>query len=722
MFSFTFSNPYGFLIAFIPGLINFALVGYILYALPKNRIINVFALLTLCNGLWQLNDSFERISANAETADLLDTFFSIAWIFVGSLCFHFAILYSKEIRINLSRKFLALIYLPGFIFAGLYQSHFYKHYYEFIPFWGWVNFHNKNLLEALQIYWIAALVIGTVVILFYNTFKIKKDTLHKYQSLLISLGIAVPALCGIITQFIFPIWLNMPAIPVTSTFMTAFSIFTVIALNKYNLFSLSDLVSTESLMGSLPIMVFSVSVTKRLTFMNAVGKELLGIQKKDISKLITDELFIFGSEADKKNFFDVIQRTLKNEQIEMIESSIVTVKGKIDILLSASPIINNNKVQGVLFTAKDITELKQSTQLIAKNEALLAEAQQIAHVGSWEWDITSDTITCSDELYRIYGFEQDEIPVNHKAFLENIAPGERDTVYRIFMQAAKDHRPFSFYHRITRNKDVIIYTQGKVTCDENNNAVRLNGTCQDVTELIAKEETLKARNEELQKINDELDKFVYSVSHDLRAPLTSILGIVEISESETDDVLMLERLNLIKANISRLDIFILDVLDYSKNARIDIQADEINFKELLDEVTCNLKFMNTTEPMVDIQVNMVSKKPFRSDKSRISIIMNNLISNAIRYKDPYAEKPFVKIETDISEKHATIKVSDNGIGIKKEFHNKIFEMFYRVSENSIGSGLGLYLVKETVKKLDGEVTLHSDLGKGTTFVIHLPNI
>ena len=69
-----------------------------------------------------------------------------------------------------------------------------------------------------------------------------------------------------------------------------------------------------------------------------------------------------------------------------------------------------------------------------------------------------------------------------------------------------------------------------------------------------------------------------------------------------------------------------------------------------------------------------------------------------------------------------ITVSDNGIGIKKEFHNKIFEMFYRVSENSIGSGLGLYLVKETVKKLDGEVKLHSDLGKGTTFVIHLPNI
>src|SRR4051812_9090826 len=116
MFNFTLQNPFSFLIAFIPALLNFALVIYILFALPKNRITNIFALLTLCCALWQLGDSVLRITSTAEQADFWDSVFCITWIFIGSLCLHFALLYTQSIKQEYSRFYVPFLYAPGFLF------------------------------------------------------------------------------------------------------------------------------------------------------------------------------------------------------------------------------------------------------------------------------------------------------------------------------------------------------------------------------------------------------------------------------------------------------------------------------------------------------------------------------------------------------------------------------------------------------------------------------
>ena len=156
---------------------------------------------------------------------------------------------------------------------------------------------------------------------------------------------------------------------------------------------------------------------------------------------------------------------------------------------------------------------------------------------------------------------------------------------------------------------------------------------------------------------------------------------------------------------------------------MEVDRQEIHFADLLTDISGNLKFMGTEDQrQVDIRTTIRNGVPFYSDKSRIGIILNNLISNSIRYQNPQAADPFVEVNVDVSESAAEIRIRDNGIGIDRENQAKVFNMFYRVSSQSIGSGLGLYIVKETVEKLHGAIELRSEPGKGSEFSIQLPNL
>lgn len=240
-------------------------------------------------------------------------------------------------------------------------------------------------------------------------------------------------------------------------------------------------------------------------------------------------------------------------------------------------------------------------------------------------------------------------------------------------------------------------------------------------EMIGLNERLMEETSDLKKSNLELDKFVYIVSHDLRAPLSSILGIIQISQIECTDPAILENLEMMKSSIQKLDGFVEDILDYSRNARLEVKKEEIDFKGLISDITNNLKFMAGNARTVKISSHLSQHVPVKQDKRRLSMVLNNLISNAIRYQNQHIENPFVDIEINTSDTETDIIIKDNGIGISPELHDKIFEMFYRVSEESVGSGIGLYIVKEAVSFLNGKIKLKSEPGKGSEFKITIPN-
>ncbi len=230
---------------------------------------------------------------------------------------------------------------------------------------------------------------------------------------------------------------------------------------------------------------------------------------------------------------------------------------------------------------------------------------------------------------------------------------------------------------------------------------------------------LKREVKFLRKQNKELDRFVYSASHDLKAPLRSIMGIVGIAKSETTDEMQLRYLGMILRSSSKLDNFINDLVNYSRNARIEIKSEKINLEELFNEILESLSYVDNAK---GVQINKsIQVKEIISDTSRIRIICSNLISNAYKYqrKDEKVQQS-IKIRVEKIKSNIEISIEDNGEGISTDNQKKIFGMFFRASEQSHGSGLGLYIVREVVKKLKGRIRIESKLGNGSKFIVTLP--
>lgn len=228
-------------------------------------------------------------------------------------------------------------------------------------------------------------------------------------------------------------------------------------------------------------------------------------------------------------------------------------------------------------------------------------------------------------------------------------------------------------------------------------------------------------NTKLLKLNAELDRFVYSASHDLRAPLSSVLGLVEIARLESTIQRKDECLAMINTSIKKLDGFINDIIDYSRNQRLEIQVEKVDMEREVSDVFDDLKYLDK-ENKIEKKVDVQEQKEFMTDGRRVSVILKNLVSNSIRYHDLEKSDPYIHVDVQFNSHNAQLTIADNGIGIDEKHLENIFKMFYRADEGSKGSGLGLYIVKETVDKLGGKIEVESTSGRGTSFIITIPSL
>jgi signal transduction histidine kinase len=236
------------------------------------------------------------------------------------------------------------------------------------------------------------------------------------------------------------------------------------------------------------------------------------------------------------------------------------------------------------------------------------------------------------------------------------------------------------------------------------------------------ETELRLQNEELVKVNQEMDSFIYSVSHNLRAPLMSVLGLVDLASREDMDrgKYFQEYFTMMNHSIAKLDDTLKEILDYSRNSRQQIVQQKIDFRRVVENCLERLKYLEGFDSM-QTNITIKSDGAFYSDEYRLTVVMNNLISNAVNYRDFSKEKCILNISVLITKEKAMVRVDDNGIGIPEEFQSKIFNMFFRGTVKSKGAGLGLYIVKETVNKLNGRIEIESEFSKGTRVELELPN-
>lgn len=236
------------------------------------------------------------------------------------------------------------------------------------------------------------------------------------------------------------------------------------------------------------------------------------------------------------------------------------------------------------------------------------------------------------------------------------------------------------------------------------------------------ERSLHKQNQMLIKVNQELDKFVYSVSHNLRSPLMSILGLLNISRKEVqnnDISRMTDYFDMMEESIEKLDNTLKEIVDYSKNSRIEVKVDKVNLNTLLKNCINQLKYLEGAD-QVSIDITFDGPEIIQCDDYRLNVIFTNLISNSINFRDPNKDVNKLTVSVHTTASKTSIRLKDNGIGIMQDYIDKVFEMFYRASEKSNGAGLGLYIVKETVDRLLGKISIDSTIGVGTTVDVEIP--
>ena len=373
--------------------------------------------------------------------------------------------------------------------------------------------------------------------------------------------------------------------------------------------------------------------------------------------------------------------------------------------------------------ALDITPRKRAEEELTQREAQLAEAQRIAHVGSYEVDVRGRTVFWSAELRRIFGFSEEALPSTLEEYVGRVHPEDRERTRQILERSLREHTPFELEHRIVRPDGSIrlLHKEGAWKF-ENGQPVTLMGVAQDITERRRTEQRLR-QSELLRDRNEELKAFAYTISHDLKAPLRGITGYAEELQRRYSDRLG-ERAQFcvvrILAATHSLNRLIDDLLRYS---RLDTELpteSEIDLARMIDGILRESRPV-IVERHTEVDVRL-SVPAVRGWERGVRQVLTNLIDNALKYSR-YATPPRVRIASTPVDGSIRVSVTDNGIGFEMKQHDRIFGLFNRLvsDEEFEGTGAGLAIVKKLVEKMGGRLSVESSPGQGATFHVELPD-
>lgn len=372
--------------------------------------------------------------------------------------------------------------------------------------------------------------------------------------------------------------------------------------------------------------------------------------------------------------------------------------------------------------SRDITVRKAYQKKIVENEANLRSIFNTVDDGIWLVNTHFELIDFNTQFYKVYKQAFGVKPVRGVNVLSLLPHGDIELIerWRERYSTALAGKPGKFHDMLQGENELRNVEIRTYPIIEDGTVTGVTAYARDITQQTRTQALMKDQNDELTKINAELDRFVYSASHDLRAPLMSVKGLLHMIKMDPDKSQVSRYLELMDQSIDKLDHFISDIIHYSRNARMELKLKEIDFDALVDESFESLKFMEGANA-VTITREVTNTTSFYSDASRLLIVFNNVIANAVRYRDPRKDSRLhISIET--LEDRAVMQFADNGIGVAEEHLENIFRMFFRANADSKGSGLGLYIVKGVIEKLQGKIEVTSSLGQGTTFTITLPRI
>jgi len=497
----------------------------------------------------------------------------------------------------------------------------------------------------------------------------------------------------------------------------------VITLNRNRKYLLSSIIllvtanmlvfliaSLEDTQGGAFFYFMATSATSLVVF-NPISKRL-GIAFVGLSIALAAVAF-FGERLP-------IPAPEGNESYEKISFTVNFILGLLSCILILLFVMDRNEESERSLLGNQ-EELEELTKELEKSKDRFALAVEGTKAGIYEWDINAGKVYVSSRFKDLLGFSSNEgLEMELEILRSMMHPEDKDRSIRLVDKAIKKGETYQNELRFRLNDGRYRWFQDSGIVSKKGQSPKVAvGSLIDINDRKQVEQELRNKNAELEKTNEELDRFVYSASHDMRAPLTTLQGLLNLAILTYEPKELDEYHELMINRISTMEGFIKEVTDYSRNTRLEINNSIVNIKDLVEEVKNSFEFL-ANEACIDLKIDLDPNLEIKTDKDRLTVILNNLVSNAIKYHDEEKSKRFVKIQVSVTGSRCLIRIVDNGIGIPTEFQDKIFDMFYRASEKSDGSGLGLYIVKETLERLNGNISCKSELHLGSTFEVIIP--
>ncbi len=384
---------------------------------------------------------------------------------------------------------------------------------------------------------------------------------------------------------------------------------------------------------------------------------------------------------------------------------------------SYSPVLNpEGEREGVLVTCRDATAEVQRRRSLEKMNERLKRAKKIGGIGDWSFNLETEELTWSEEMYHIFETTPGAYHPTWQRYKESVHPEDLVSLQNMRQHAIENGETLDHQHRliVTDGSEKWVRQVAKVYESENGEQF-FEGTCQDITEMKRINLELEKKAGKLKQVNEDLEEFAYTASHDLKEPLRMVKSFLDLLKqkygSELDEKAQ-KYIFFARDGAARMGQLIDELLEYSRVGRIYTETEKVDLNRLLERVEKlyageieekNARIISVDLPVVDgISITL-------------QMLLQNIISNSLKFC-PDQKTPEIRIESKEEKVYWKISIADNGIGVDKLFFNKVFQPFKRLhtSDEYPGSGMGLATCKKIVEQHGGSISIESDGKSGTT--------